>query len=418
VTDNHGAGPERALEGVRVLDIGSLFAGPLAATLMGDFGADVVKLEHPQGDNLRKLGWQKDGHSLWWALAGRNKRSITVKLSDPRGAEALKRLVETADVLIESFRTGTLERWGLGWDVLHEINPRLVMVRTTGFGQTGPYRNRPGFGTLAESISGYAHINGYPDGPPTLPSFALADSVAALAGAFAAMTALNWRDRSGVGQMIDVSLYEPLFWILGPQATLYDQLGVVQERTGNRAPFTSPRNAYRSRDGVWLGLSATSQSVAERVITLVGRPDLVEAPWFSDHTGRLAHQDELDDIIAPWIAERDADEVIRVFEAEHAAIAPILSIADAFEDPQFRARETITTVEHPVLGPLKMQNVIARMSATPGRIDGCGPVTPGEHNREVLQDELGYSAESLDELVAAGVVGDWPERGRAEAATR
>jgi crotonobetainyl-CoA:carnitine CoA-transferase CaiB-like acyl-CoA transferase len=399
-----------ALEGVRVIDIGSLFAGPLVATLMGDFGADVIKVEHPQGDNLRKLAWQRDGQSLWWAVAARNKRSVTLKLSDPRGGEALKRLVENADVLVESFRTGTLERWGLGWDVLHEINPRLVMLRTTGFGQTGPYRRRPGYGTLAEAFSGYAHINGFPEGAPTLPPFALADSVAALAGAFATMSALHWRDRSGVGQMIDVSLYEPLFWILGPQATVYDQLDEVQERTGNRAPFTSPRNAYESRDGVWLAMSASSQSVAERVAALVGRPDFVEEPWFSDHTGRLAHQDELDEVIAAWIGARDAGEVIEAFEAAEAAIAPILSIADAFEDEQYAARETITTVEHPLLGPLKMQNVIARLTETPGRIERCGPVTAGEHNDEVLRGELGYSPETLDQLVADGVVGDWPRR--------
>ena len=243
------------LEGIRVVDAASLFAGPVIATMLGDFGADVIKVEHPTGDSLRKLGWQKDGVSLWWALIARNKRSVTLKLSDPKGAEAMKRLLATADVFVENFRTGTLEQWGLGWDVVHELNPRLVMVRTTGFGQDGPYARRPGFGTLAESMSGYAHINGFPDGPPTLPPFALGDSVAALTGAFAAMAALWWREHGGTGQAIDLSIYEPLFWILGPQASVYDQLGIVQNRTGNRAPFTAPRNAYQARDGRWLGLS-------------------------------------------------------------------------------------------------------------------------------------------------------------------
>ena len=223
--------------------------------------------------------------SLWWALIARNKRSVTLKLSDPKGAEAMKRLLATADVFIENFRTGTLEKWGLGWDVLHELNPGLVMVRTTGFGQTGPYARRPGFGTLAESMSGYAHINGFPDGPPTLPPFALGDSVAALTGAFAAMSALWWREHGGTGQAIDLSIYEPLFWILGPQASVYDQLGIVQNRTGNRAPFTAPRNAYQSKDGRWLGLSGSSQSIAERVMRLVGRPELIDEPWFADHDG-------------------------------------------------------------------------------------------------------------------------------------
>lgn len=393
------------LAGVKVVDSASLFAGPVIATLLGDFGADVVKVEHPSGDNLRTLGWQKDGVSLWWALVGRNKRSVTIKLSDPRGAEMMKALLADADIYIENFRTGTLERWGLGWETLHALNPRLVMVRTTGFGQTGPYKDRPGFGTLAESMSGYAHINGFPDGPPTLPPFALGDGVAALTGAFAAMTAMWWREQSGSGQMIDLSIYEPLFWILGPQASVYQQLGIVQGRSGNRAPFTAPRNAYQSRDGRWLGLSGSSQSIAERVMRLVGRADLIDQPWFANHSGRLEHQDELDEAIGTWIAEHDAAEVIEAFERQQAAIAPVLSIAEIAKDPQFIARETITTVKHPVLGELQMQNVIPLLQRTPGRIRHCG-VELGAHNWEVLHDGLGYSEQQLLELAEAGVIAD------------
>ena len=399
---HHLPGP---LSSIKVVDAATIFAGPVAATLLADYGADVIKVEHPDGDGLRGLGWQKDGVSLWWAYANRNKRGVTIKLSHPQGRDAMLRLLDDADVLIENFRPGTLERWGLGWETLHERNPRLVVARVTGFGQTGPYRDRAGFGTLAESMSGFAHVNGHPDGPPTLPPFALADGVAAMAAAFAVMTALHWRDNGGgAGQEIDLAIYEPLFGLLGPQSTVYDQLGLVQGRTGSRAPFTAPRNLYLSRDGVWLGMSASSQSTAERTMRLVGRGDMVAEPWFAGHTGRLEHQDELDAAIGSWIAERDAQEVVDRFAEAGAAIAPILDIVGIFEDPQFQARETITSVEHPVLGPVRMPNVVARLSKTPGRVATAGPGL-GEHNCEVL-GELGYGPSELAELVQAGVIAE------------
>ena len=393
------------LSGLKVVDAATLFAGPVIATIMGDYGADVVKIEHPRGDTLRTLGWSKDGVSLWWALVGRNKRSITLDFAQDRGQELAKRILTDADVFIEGFRPGTLERWNLAPAALHELNPGLVIVRTSGFGQTGPYKNLPGFGTLAESISGYAYMNGWPDGPPTLPPFALADGVASLTGAFAVMYALWWREHGGdgQGQVIDLSIYEPLFWILGPQPLVYDQLGIVQERTGNAAPFTAPRNAYRAKDGRWLGLSASAQSIAERLMKIVGRDDLVEEPWFQDHTGRLEHADELDAIIQEWVGRRTSEEVLAAFAEHEAAIAPINSIADILEDPQYAARETITTVEHPTLGPLKMQNVIPKLDQTPGRIDHPGPEL-GAHNREVYVGELGLTDEDLAELVEQGVV--------------
>jgi crotonobetainyl-CoA:carnitine CoA-transferase CaiB-like acyl-CoA transferase len=393
------------LSGLKVVDAATLFAGPVIATIMGDYGADVVKIEHPRGDTLRTLGWSKDGVSLWWALVGRNKRSITLDFAQDRGQELAKRILTDADVFIEGFRPGTLERWNLAPAALHELNPGLVIVRTSGFGQTGPYKNLPGFGTLAESISGYAYMNGWPDGPPTLPPFALADGVASLTGAFAVMYALWWREHggNGQGQVIDLSIYEPLFWILGPQPLVYDQLGIVQERTGNAAPFTAPRNAYRAKDGRWLGLSASAQSIAERLMKIVGRDDLVEELWFQDHTGRLEHADELDAIIQEWVGGHTTEEVLAAFAEHEAAIAPINSIADIFEDPQYAARETITTVEHPTLGPLKMQNVIPKLDQTPGRIDHPGPEL-GAHNREVYVGELGLTDEDLAELVEQGVV--------------
>ena len=393
------------LEGIKVVDSATLFAGPMSACLLGDYGADVIKVEHPSGDSLRTLGWHKDGVSLWWALVSRNKRCVTLKLSETRGQELMKEILRDADVYIENFRPGTLERWNLGPDVLHELNPGLVIVRTTGFGQTGPYSRLPGFGTLAESISGYAHINGWPDGPPTLPPFALADSIAALTGAFATMTALWWREQSGenCGQVIDLSIFEPMFWVLGPQALVYDQLGIVQSRTGNRAPFTAPRNAYRAKDGRWLGLSGSAQSIAERVMRIVGREDLIEQPWFRDHTGRLEHVDELDEVIQDWIGRHTTEEVLAAFVEHEGAIAPIYSIEDIFLDPQYAARETIATVQHPKLGPIRMQNVIPRLTLTPGRIKHPGAEL-GEHNRDVFIGELGVSEDEFAELERLGVI--------------
>lgn len=396
-------GDPQALIDVRVVDCATLFAGPTVASLLGDFGADVIKVEHPRGDSLRGLGWSKNGQSLWWLLTSRNKRCVTLDLSTRPGREVMLRLAATADVLVENFRPGVMEDWGLGPSELHAAHPGLVIVRTTGFGQTGPYSQRPGFGTLAEAMSGFAHINGHPDGPPTLPPFALGDGVAGLFGAVATLAALHERAASGRGQVIDLSIYEPLFSLLGPQSVVYDQLGIVQRRTGNRAPFTAPRNAYCTRDGVWMALSASAQSVAERVMHIVGRPDIVDEPWFASHQGRLDHQDELDALIGDWIEQRDAADVAAAFEEGDAAIAPVYSVADTFTDPQYRARNTITIVPHPDLGDVRVPDVFPRMSRTPGRIRHLGGRL-GEANAEVYVDELGYSPSELRRWHADGIM--------------
>ena len=399
------AGASGPLAGLRVIDCGVLFAGPVIGTLLADFGADVIKVEHPSGDSLRTLGWQKNGVSLWWAFVSRNKRFVSINLSTPEGAGLLKQLVATADVLIESFRPGTFERWGLGPAVLQAINPRLVIVRTSGFGQTGPYSPRPGFGTVAESISGYAYINGQPDGPPTLPPFALGDGVASLFGTFATMFAIYHRDtHHAPGQVIDLAIYEPLFWILGPQALVYDQLGIIPGRTGSRTEWTAPRNAYQASDGRWFGLSASSQSIAERVMTLIGHPEVARLPWFANHTGRIANHKELDRLIGGWIGQHTSEEVMAAFEESEAVIGPIYSIADIFEDPQFIARETITTVDDPVLGKVRIQNAIPRFSDTPGSVRHLGGEI-GADNQEILGDELGHAAADLARLRAKGVIG-------------
>ena len=308
-------------------------------------------------------------------------------------------------MLIESFRPGTLERWGLGPEVLHAINPKLVIVRVSGFGQTGPYSPRPGFGTVAESISGFAHINGHPDGPPTLPPFALGDGVASLFGTFATMFALYHRDvHQAPGQVIDLAIYEPLFWLLGPQALVYDQLGLVQGRTGSSTEWTAPRNAYQASDGRWLGLSASSQSIAERVIKLIGHPDVAQEPWFADHTGRVQNQRLLDELIGGWIARHTSEEVMRAFEAADAVIGPIYSIADIFADPQYIARRTITTVEDPILGTARVQNAVPRLVDTPGSVRHLGGAL-GADTLEILGAELGHSEEDIARWQASGAVG-------------
>ena len=396
----------KPLEGLKVVDAATLFAGPLAGTILGDFGADVIKVEHPaKGDPARTHGPSKDGISLWWAMLGRNKRTVTLNMGKPEGAEVAKQLLAEADVFIENFRPGTIERWGLGPEVLHAINPRLVIARVTGFGQFGPYSSRPGFGTLAESMSGFASITGWPDGPPTLPPFGLADGISALTCSQAIMTALYERDKpngSGKGQVIDLAIIEPIVTILGPQPTIYDQTGVIQGRTGNRSVNNAPRNTYKSRDDKWIAISTSAQSIAERVLTLVGHPEVLDEPWFASGAERAKHADLLDGYVGSWIGARDADDVIREFEAAQAAVAQIYTIKDVFEDPQYQALDTITTVEDPDLGPVRMQNVLYRLSQTPGGINWTGRKMGADTN-EVFA-ELGLTEEQIAGLRDAGII--------------
>ncbi|NKZ03991.1 CaiB/BaiF CoA transferase family protein [Actinomadura latina] len=391
-----------ALSGIRVLDAATLFAGPLAATLLGDFGADVIKIEHPGGDPVRSHGAQRDGVGLWWKMLGRNKKAMTLYLGSPEGQDLFRRLAADADVVIENFRPGTLERWGLGYDELKEINPRLVLARVTGFGQTGPYAKRPGFGTLAEAMSGFAAITGEPDGPPTLPPFGLADGIAALTTAFAVMTALRARDATGEGQVVDLAIIEPILTLLGPQIIAYDQLGELQARTGNRSHNNAPRNTYRTRDGGWVAISTSAQSIAERVMRLVGRPELIDEPWFATGAERAKHAGTLDEAVGSWIAARDRDEVVKAFEDAQAAVAPVYTAADVMADPQFEALGTIATVPDGELGPVKMQNVLFRLSRTPGRIESAGPPL-GAHTAEILA-RYGVDEAALDDLRAKGVI--------------
>ena len=391
------------LTGLKVLDISTVYAAPITAMLLGDMGADVLKVEHPKGDPARTHGWNREGHGLWWKVIARNKRAVTLKLSTPEGQELLRELAADADVLVENFRPGVLEKWGLGPDVLLERNPRLVMLRVTGFGQDGPYKERRAFGTLMEAMSGFAHQTGQEDGPPTLPPFGLADGVAGIAGAYAVLTALYHRDlRGGAGQVIDLALLEPLLGILGPGPSVYDQLGIVAGRHGNRSPNNAPRNAYVTRDGRWVAISASATSIAARVMRLVGRADLVEKPWFASAGERSRRAEVLDGAVQKWIAARDLEDVLTAFEDAGAACAPIYDVEQLVNDPHVQARDTITTVDDEDLGPLKMQNLIFRLGDTPGAIRWPG-LRLGQDN-EAVYASLGVDEERLAELRAKGVV--------------
>ena len=396
--------PNSPIEGLRVIDASTVIAGPTIGMLLGDFGADVIKVEHPRGDPLRDTGYLKDGIGLWHKMTNRNKRGITLNFKNPSGQKLFKKLAETADVVIENFRTGTMEKWGLGWKDLQNINPKLVMVRVTGFGQTGPYKNRPGFGTIAEAFSGFASITGEPDRPPTLPNFGLADGIAAAYGTFATMFALYHRDvRGGNGQYIDLSIYEPLFQVLGPQPLQFDQLGVVQKRWGNRSKNNAPRNTYQTRDGHWVAISTNSPAIVKRVLTLCGGKEVAEDPRFQTPQDRVAHINEIDGIVSNWISQHDLRVVIKEFEEAEAAIGPAYDISQIFNDPQFQARKDIIEITDEDLGAIKMTNAFPFLSETPAEVRRAGP-RKGQHNREILIDELGLTENEVLELEKEGTI--------------
>ncbi|HUY50282.1 MAG TPA: CoA transferase [Streptosporangiaceae bacterium] len=393
------------LEGIRILDVSTILAGPLCCQILGDFGADVIKIEHPSaGDNMRGHGYQKDGTPLWWKEISRNKRTIGLDLHADEGASVFRRLAVAADVVVENFRPGTMERWGLGPDRLHSINPGLVILRVTGWGQSGPYSSRPGFGTLAEAMSGFAHLNGETDGPPMLPAFGLADSICGIAASSAVLMALRHRDQQGgSGQVIDMSLLEPIMAAVGPGPTVYQQLGIIEHRHGNRSINNAPRNMYRTSDGSWVAVSTSSQAIAERVLRLVGHPEVIDEPWFGSGRGRVEHVDMLDSYVAGWIADRSREEVLRAFTEAGAAVGPVYDTEDIVNDPHIRATQMLTTVPDEDLGPLLMHNVMWRMSATPGQIRFTGRRL-GADTDAVLTGELGYDPAEVARLRDEGVI--------------
>ncbi len=357
----------QALEGLRVVDMASVLAGPGAAKYLGDFGADVIKVEAPAGDGTRGMGWldPRDRLAFMWKVLGRNKRAVVLDLKTPEGLDAMLALVADADVLIENARPGTLERLGLAPDeVLLARNPGLVVLRVTGFGQTGPYRSRPGFATLAEAMGGFAAINGEPDGPPLLPPIALTDEITALVGAFAILTALRHRDRTGEGQVVDANLLESMLQVMGPLPSVWAELGVLQPRLGSGIPYSVPRGTYRCADGVWVALSTSADSVAHRLLTLLGVGDQER---FATFEGRIEHREELDLIVRDWIGARPSAQVLDEVAAAEAAIAPVYSMADLMADEHVQARETIVEVDG-----VHMPGPVARLSRTPGEVRHAG----------------------------------------------
>jgi crotonobetainyl-CoA:carnitine CoA-transferase CaiB-like acyl-CoA transferase len=400
------AGAATALAGTTVVDISNFLAAPLCSMFLADFGADVIKVERPEiGDEVRRWGEVKNGVGLYYKAVNRGKKSVTADLRTPFGVEVVKRLVAKADILVENYRTGTLERWGLGPDVLMAINPGLVVVRVTGFGQTGPNRERPGFGTIAEAYAGYTYISGEPGRAPLLPGFGLADATTGLMAAYLASVALHEKRRSGRGQVIDLALYETLLTLLGPQVVNYDQLGIIQERAGSRLPFTAPRNIYRTRDGKFISVGGSAQSIFERLCAALEVPGLPQDPRFRDNRARLANVDALDEALQQAIERFDRDELMRRFIELEAAISPVNDIADIVNDEHVRARENIVALEDDELGgPLRMQNVVGKLSRTPGAIRHTGPRL-GQHNREVLVDLLGFPE---TEIAAQGIALDQP----------
>ena len=396
------------LAGLKVLDLSIIVAGGTASSLMADFGAEVVKVERPgTGDPLRNWGPFANGVSLWWKVHSRNKKSITLNLGSPEGQDLLKKLAVEADVLIEGFRPGAMEKWGLGPDSLLDVNPKLVILRYSGFGQTGPYKDRPGFGTIAECMSGYIGMTGFPDTAPNLPPIPLADEIAGVFGAMAGMMALYHRDTSSnsdtKGQVVDVSLFEPLFRLCIPHITMFDLLGINRERVGNDFPDAAPRNLYKTADDRWLGLSATSQSTFESLAKAMGMPDLIEKEAYKDNAARLENRQNLNVELQGWLGERDLDETMEQLIPSGGVVGPVYDAPQIISDPHYQAREDIIDIDDPQLGKTKMLGVVPKFSETPGSVEHAGP-TIGEHNRLIYGSWLNLDDTQLADLSDQGTI--------------
>jgi len=398
--------PIRPLHGIRVLDVSSYIAGPFCTTQLAEFGAEVIKIELPgSGDALRRFGTKSKGEeTLLFLSEQRNKKSVTLDLRTDEGAEIVKRLVAEMDVLVENFQTGTLEKWGLGWDVLSALNPRLVMVRITGYGQTGPYRDRPGFGRIANAFGGLSFLAGYPDRPPVTPGSAtIPDYLTGIYGAYGALLALRARDLTGKGQVIDIGLYEPVFRILDELAVAYHYTGRVRQRMGPGTVNAVPHSHYPSKDERWLAIACTTDKIFERLAEAMGRPEVAGAGKYGTLKQRSALREEVDAFVAEWTRSLTRDEVLATCEAHQVPCGPVYAIDEIFQDPQYKARENILFVEDDRVGEVAVPNVVPRLTETPGGLDWLGPLL-GAHNQEILGDLLGIDAARLAELKDKGVI--------------
>jgi succinyl-CoA--D-citramalate CoA-transferase len=386
----------KPLAKLRVIECGTLIAGPFAGRLLADLGAEVIKVELPgQGDPMREWGHHRfNGRTLWWPTMSRNKKCITIDLRKTQGQALLLRLAEQADMLIENFRPGTMERWGLGPEDLKSINPGLVMVRVSGFGQTGPYSQKAGFGAIGEAMGGLRYVSGYADRPPTRIGISIGDSLAALFGVIGALTAVYYRDHNeqAHGQVVDVAIYEAVFAMMESALSEYTTVGVTRERTGSVLKNVAPSNLYKTSDGFWVLIAANADNVFRRLAPAVGRPDLLEDPRYADHQARGENMESLDAIIEHWTKHRSRDEILRIMDEAGVPAGPLYTMADIAADPHYQDREMIVTVEDPHLGELKMQGVVPKLSLTPGSIDWTGPEL-GEHNEEIFKGLLGLSDE-------------------------
>lgn len=397
------AGP---LAGIRVLELGSLIAGPFAGRLLADMGAEVVKVEAPDTpDPMRQWGQATyKGRRLWWTVQSRNKYCITLNLRLPEGQALFRRLAQQADVVIENFRPGTLEQWQLGWDELSAVNPRLILVRVSGFGQTGPYRDRAGFGAVAEAMGGLRYVTGFPDRPPVRLGISLGDAVAALYATIGTLAALQERHRSGRGQVVDVSITEAVFSLMESAVPDYGRTGHVRERSGNILPGIAPSNVYPTRDGQYLVIGANQDRVFRRLCEVLGHPEVAEDPRFATHEARGQHQEALDDLIAQWTRQWDQKALAERLHQAGIPAGPIYSIADIMQDPHFLAREMIVQMEDPELGPVEVPGPVPKFSRTDSRLRWTGPAHPGEHNQEIYQRWLGLEPSALEALHRQGVV--------------